>query len=51
MSTPSVLADGEPYAIDRSTGDASLLILAAVNVAIVALVWLRERRRPTVRVG
>ncbi|MFI2713955.1 CPBP family intramembrane glutamic endopeptidase [Micromonospora sp. NPDC018662] len=42
----TVLADGEPYAIDRSTdsGDASLLILAAVNVAMVALVWLRERR-------
>ncbi|MBY8875109.1 CPBP family intramembrane metalloprotease [Micromonospora sp. PLK6-60] len=42
----TVLADGEPYAIDRSTdsGDASLLILGAVNVAMVVLVWLRERR-------
>ncbi|WP_091068068.1 CPBP family intramembrane glutamic endopeptidase [Micromonospora humi] len=42
----TVLADGAPYAIDRSTdtGDASLLILATVNVAMVALVWLRERR-------
>ncbi|MET8318876.1 CPBP family intramembrane glutamic endopeptidase [Micromonospora sp. NPDC005189] len=42
----TVMADGEPYAIDRSTdsGDASLLILAAVNIAMVALVWRRERR-------
>ncbi|MCG5462493.1 CPBP family intramembrane glutamic endopeptidase [Micromonospora sp. NPDC053740] len=42
----TVLADGEPYAIDRSTdsGDASLLILGAVNIAMVVLVWLRERR-------
>ncbi|WP_199523963.1 CPBP family intramembrane glutamic endopeptidase [Micromonospora craterilacus] len=42
----TVLADGEPYAIDRSTdsGDASLLILAAVNIAMVVLVWLHERR-------
>ncbi|WP_197675864.1 CPBP family intramembrane glutamic endopeptidase [Micromonospora auratinigra] len=42
----TLLADGEPYAIDRSTdsGDASLLILAAVNIAMVTLVWLRERR-------
>ncbi|SCL56446.1 hypothetical protein GA0070606_2609 [Micromonospora citrea] len=37
---------GEPYAIDRSSdsGDASLSILAAVNIAMVALVWLSERR-------
>ncbi|MFC0006751.1 CPBP family intramembrane glutamic endopeptidase [Micromonospora siamensis] len=49
----TVLADGEPYAIDRSTdsGDASLLILAAVNIAMVALVWLRERRARAVGVG
>ncbi|SBT65937.1 Membrane protease YdiL, CAAX protease family [Micromonospora sediminicola] len=42
----TVMADGEPYAIDRATdsGDASLLILAAVNVAMVVLVWSRERR-------
>ncbi|SCF25576.1 Membrane protease YdiL, CAAX protease family [Micromonospora mirobrigensis] len=49
----TVLADGEPYAIDRSTdsGDASLLILAAVNVAMVTLVWLRERRARAVSAG
>ncbi|WP_430502999.1 hypothetical protein ACQRWP_15830 [Micromonospora trifolii] len=42
----TVMADGEAFAIDRSTdsGDASLLILGAVNIAMVALVWLRERR-------
>ncbi|MFE9914493.1 CPBP family intramembrane glutamic endopeptidase [Micromonospora sp. NPDC005553] len=42
----TVMADGEAFAIDRSTdsGDASLLILGAVNVAMVVLVWLRERR-------
>lgn len=42
----TVLADGQPYAIDRSTdsGDATLLILGAVNIAMVVLVWLRERR-------
>lgn len=46
----SLMADGDPFAIDRSsdTGDASLLILAVVNVAMVVLVWLRERR-PTGR--
>lgn len=45
----TVMADGEPYAIDRSTdsGDATLLILGAVNVAMVVLVWLRERRART----
>jgi membrane protease YdiL (CAAX protease family) len=49
----TVLSDGEPYAIDRSTdsGDASLLILAAVNIAMVALVWRRERRARTVTAG
>lgn len=42
----TVMADGEPYAIDRSTdsGDAALLVLGAVNIAMVVLVWLRERR-------
>ncbi|GIJ12912.1 CAAX amino protease [Micromonospora andamanensis] len=42
----TVMADGEAFAIDRSTdtGDASLLILAVVNVGMVVLVWLRERR-------
>ncbi|MGI5147270.1 CPBP family intramembrane glutamic endopeptidase [Plantactinospora sp. CA-294935] len=45
-TTNTVMADGEAFAIDRSTdsGDASLLILVAVNVVMVALVWLRERR-------
>ncbi|WP_406063356.1 CPBP family intramembrane glutamic endopeptidase [Micromonospora sp. NBC_00860] len=47
----TVMADGEPYAIDRSTdtGDASLLILGGVNIAMVALVWLRERRARATR--
>ncbi|MFF5218606.1 CPBP family intramembrane glutamic endopeptidase [Micromonospora sp. NPDC000442] len=42
----TVMAGGEGFAIDRSTdtGDASLLILAVVNVGMVVLVWLRERR-------
>lgn len=42
----TLMADGKGYTIDRSsdTGDASLLILAAVNVAMVVLVWVRERR-------
>ncbi|WP_197491601.1 CPBP family intramembrane glutamic endopeptidase [Bacillus sp. SJS] len=47
MSTVnSLMADGKVYSLDRSTetGDASLLILAAVNVAMVAFVWMRERR-------
>ncbi|MFD6568136.1 CPBP family intramembrane glutamic endopeptidase [Micromonospora profundi] len=45
----TVMADGEPYAIDRSTdsGDTTLLILGAVNIAMVVLVWLRERRART----
>ncbi|GAB4104507.1 CPBP family intramembrane metalloprotease [Micromonospora taraxaci] len=49
----TVMADGEPYAIDRSTdsGDASLLILGAVNIAMVVLVWLRERRARTTSAG
>jgi len=42
----TLMSDGKGYTIDRSsdTGDASLLILAAVNIAVVALVWMRERR-------
>jgi membrane protease YdiL (CAAX protease family) len=42
----TLMSDGKGYTIDRSsdTGDASLLILAAVNIAMVALVWMRERR-------
>lgn len=42
----TLMADGKGYTIDRSsdTGDPSLLILAAVNIAMVALVWMRERR-------
>ncbi|TDL33162.1 CPBP family intramembrane metalloprotease [Jeotgalibacillus sp. S-D1] len=42
----TLMAGGKVYALDRSTetGDASLLILVAVNVAMVALVWMRERR-------
>ncbi|WP_218009072.1 CPBP family intramembrane glutamic endopeptidase [Herbidospora cretacea] len=45
----TLMADGEAFPLDRSTdtGDASLLILAAVNVGMVVLVWLRERRRRT----
>ncbi|MEV0315440.1 CPBP family intramembrane glutamic endopeptidase [Nonomuraea fuscirosea] len=45
-SVNTLMADGGSYVIDRSTdtGDAALLILAAVNVAMVALVWARERR-------
>lgn len=42
----TLMAGGEAFAIDRSTdtGDPSLLILAAVNVAMVVLVGIRERR-------
>ncbi|WP_410812780.1 CPBP family intramembrane glutamic endopeptidase [Micromonospora sp. 067-2] len=42
----TLMADGEAFSIDRSndSGDASLLILGAVTIAMVALVWLRERR-------
>ncbi|MFI7610986.1 CPBP family intramembrane glutamic endopeptidase [Nonomuraea terrae] len=44
----TLMADGEAFALDRSTdsGDASLLILAAVNIGMVVLVWLRERLVP-----
>ncbi|WP_062353246.1 CPBP family intramembrane glutamic endopeptidase [Herbidospora yilanensis] len=47
----TLMADGEAFPLDRSTdtGDASLLILAAVNVGMVVLVRLRERRRRTRR--
>ena len=42
----TLMADGGAFPLDRSTdsGDASLLILVAVNVGMVVLVWLRERR-------
>lgn len=42
----TLMAGGEAFAIDRSTGsgDASLLILAGVNLAMIVLVRLRERR-------
>lgn len=42
----TLMADGEAFPLDRSsdTGDASLLILVAVNIAMVGLVWIRERR-------
>ncbi|WP_218010982.1 CPBP family intramembrane glutamic endopeptidase [Herbidospora mongoliensis] len=42
----TLMADGEAFPLDRSTdtGDASLLILAAVDVGMVVLVWVRERR-------
>ncbi|MCA2174598.1 CPBP family intramembrane metalloprotease [Nonomuraea glycinis] len=45
-SVNTLMADGEAYTIDRSTdtGDGALLILAAVNIAMVVLVWVRERR-------
>ncbi|MCD7034531.1 CPBP family intramembrane metalloprotease [Metabacillus sp. GX 13764] len=43
----TLMADGKVFTLDRSTekGDASLLILAAVNVAMVVLVWVREKKR------
>jgi membrane protease YdiL (CAAX protease family) len=43
----SLLSGGENQTIDRrtATGDASVLILVAVNVAMVLLVWFTERRR------
>ncbi|MEU8382542.1 type II CAAX endopeptidase family protein [Streptosporangium sp. NPDC048865] len=42
----TLMADGEAFPLDRSTdsGDASLLILVAVNIGMVVFVWLRERR-------
>jgi membrane protease YdiL (CAAX protease family) len=45
----TLMADGEPFSIDRATdtGDAALLIVAAVNVAMVVFVWIRERRART----
>ncbi|WP_317890103.1 CPBP family intramembrane glutamic endopeptidase [Paenibacillus sabuli] len=45
----TLMADGEAFPLDRSTdsGDASLLILAAVNIGMVLFVWLRERRNRT----
>ncbi|MGC5311481.1 hypothetical protein [Micromonospora zamorensis] len=49
----TVMANGEPYAIDQSTdpGDASPLILGAVNIAMVVLDWLHERRSRDVGAG
>ncbi|MBW0102888.1 CPBP family intramembrane metalloprotease [Pseudonocardia sp. KRD-291] len=46
----TLMAGGGAFGLDRSTdtGDASLLILAAVNIGMVGLVWTRERR-PRVR--
>ena len=43
----TMMADGEAFSLDRTTdtGDASLLILAVVNIVMVALVWVRERPR------
>ncbi|MDH2424875.1 CPBP family intramembrane metalloprotease [Sphaerisporangium sp. TRM90804] len=42
----TLMADGEAFPLDRSTdtGDASLLIIAAVDIGMVLFVWLRERR-------
>jgi hypothetical protein len=42
----TLMADGEPFSIDRSTdtGDAAVLILGAVNVVMLVLVWLREQK-------
>jgi membrane protease YdiL (CAAX protease family) len=44
----TVMSDGEPFAINRSSGsgDAAVLILALVNVAmlVLVLVWRRERK-------
>ncbi len=41
----TLMADGEAFSIDRSSGagDAALLILAAVNRAMLVLVWRHER--------
>lgn len=42
----ALMADGGAVPLDRSVGagDASLLVLAAVNAAMVVLVWRRERQ-------
>ncbi|MFI5720691.1 CPBP family intramembrane glutamic endopeptidase [Nocardia sp. NPDC051750] len=47
----TLMADGAAFSLDRSTdaGDASLLILAAVNIGMVAFVWVRERRERIMR--
>jgi uncharacterized protein len=47
-----LMADGGPLTIDRSSGagDASVLILAAVNLAMLMVVWRHEQRiRATVQ--
>ncbi|ANY08000.1 CPBP family intramembrane glutamic endopeptidase [Pseudonocardia sp. HH130630-07] len=43
----NVMSGGGEVAIDRSTdtGDPSLLILVAVNLAMIALTWMYERKR------
>lgn len=47
----TLMSNGEPFTIDRSSGsgDASVLILGAVNIAMLVLVRLRERRVPATR--
>lgn len=44
----TLLAGGGALVVDRSEGSGggpSLLVLAAVNLAVLGLVWMRERRR------
>ena len=43
----TIFADGGAFVIERSAGVAglSLVVLTAVNVAMVLLVWALERRR------
>lgn len=45
-SVNTLMSDGEPFSIDRSTdtGDAAVLILGAVNIAMLVFVRLRERK-------
>jgi membrane protease YdiL (CAAX protease family) len=40
----TLMSDGEPFSIDRSagSGDAAVLILGLVNIAMLVLVWRRE---------
>jgi membrane protease YdiL (CAAX protease family) len=47
----NIMSGGGTSTIDRSTatGDPSLLILVAVNIGMVVLVWLHERRKRTLR--
>lgn len=41
----TVMSDGEPFTIERSSGsgNAAVLLLALVNVAMLVVVWRRER--------